>query len=115
MTSPRILILYNEPVLPPDHPDRASEVELLATVKDIEAVLAKAGFQIEKLGVGNDPSVLLTGLNGDRPDLVFNLFEGLADRPQTEATVAGLLEWLDVPFTGSPSAALSLGRDKLRT
>ncbi len=44
--------------------------------------------------------------------MVFNLFEGTADRGDTEAYVAGLLEWLRVPFTGSPSQAAYLARRK---
>jgi D-alanine-D-alanine ligase len=46
---------------------------------------------------------------------VFNLFEGLATDGQTEATAAGILEWLGVSFTGSPAQTLSLGRDKMLT
>src|SRR5262249_6474463 len=33
----------------------------------------------------------------------------------TEATVAGMLEWLDIPFTGSSSLGLTLANDKYRT
>jgi D-alanine-D-alanine ligase len=45
---------------------------------------------------------------------VFNLFEGIATQTGTEVSAAALLEWLNVPFTGCPSAALALGRDKVR-
>ena len=62
MTSARILLLFNEPVLPSGHPDYESEAEILITVKIIAEILAKADFTIEKVGVGNDPSTLLTGL-----------------------------------------------------
>ena len=58
---------------------------------------------------------MLAGLRLERPDAVFNLFEGLATHTGTEAMVVGLLEWLGVPCTGSPSSALSLALDKLRT
>ncbi len=44
--------------------------------------------------------------------MVFNLFEGLADRNETEAFAAGILEWLDVPFTGCPYQTLCLARSK---
>ncbi len=44
--------------------------------------------------------------------MVFNLFEGLADFGSTEAHVAGLLEWLGIPFTGSPYQTLCLARSK---
>jgi D-alanine-D-alanine ligase len=61
----------------------------------------------------------LDGLRHEAPDVVFNLFEGVTvgacPEAVTEAAVAGLLEWLGVPFTGSPAAALALARDKART
>jgi D-alanine-D-alanine ligase len=108
----RVLILYNEPVLPADHPDAVSEHEVLETVEAVQGHLAGAGYDVSRLGVGRDPAPLLGGLREHRPDVVFNLFEGLADVGHTEAHVAGLLDWLGVPFTGCPHQALSLARDK---
>jgi D-alanine-D-alanine ligase len=113
--TPRILVLYNEPVLPPDHPEAASENDVLYTVAGTSKVLAAAGFEVRKLGVGYDPRPLLDELRDHPPDGVFNLFEGLATHTSTEVSVAALLEWLNVPFTGCPSLALALGRDKVRT
>jgi D-alanine-D-alanine ligase len=115
----RVLVLYNEPVLPPDHPDAASEREVLDSVAAVTEALQEGGFTVARLGVGTDPGVLLGGLRRAAPDVVFNLFEGLASGPGTEATgeetVAGLLEWLGIPYTGSPETALTLARDKVRT
>ncbi len=48
-------------------------------------------------------------------DVVFNLFEGFEGRPETEAQVAEMLAELKIPFTGSPSCALSLALDKRKT
>jgi D-alanine-D-alanine ligase len=110
--APRVLILYNEPVLPEGHPDTVSEQEILETVETVHEHLTAAGYGVSLLGVGRDPAALLTGLRERRPDVVFNLFEGLADVGHTEAHVAGLLDWLGVPFTGCPHTALSLARDK---
>jgi D-alanine-D-alanine ligase len=115
MAAPRVLVLYNQPVLPPDHHDFASENEILETAALVSAVLAEGGFEVRRLGVGLDPAVLLSGIAAERPDAVFNLFEGLATHAGTEATVVGLLEWLGVPCTGSPSSALCLALDKYRT
>jgi D-alanine-D-alanine ligase len=115
MSAPRVLVLYNEPVLPPDHHDFASENEILETAATVSRVLAEGGFEVRRLGVSREPEVLLAGLRAERPDVVFNLFEGLATQAGTEATVVGLLEWLGVPYTGSPAAALSLALDKYRT
>src|SRR5262249_44034774 len=71
-----------------------------------------AGFEVGRLSVSRDPEVLVSGLREQRPDVVFNLFEGLADCSETEAHVAGLLEWLGIPFTGSPYQTLCLARTK---
>lgn len=115
MSPPRVLVLFNQPVLPADHPDAGSEHDILDTVENTVKVLAAAGFDTRQLGINYDPRPLLDELRDHRPDAVFNLFEGLATQTATEASVAALLEWLNVPFTGCPSAAMALGRDKVRT
>lgn len=112
---PHICIVYNQPILPDDHPDAASELEVLETVVIVDEVLTGAGMDVTRLAVGEDPMALVTGLRADPPDAVFNLFEGLADRPDTEPVVAGLMDWLKVPYTGCPADTLALARDKQRT
>ncbi len=111
---PSLLLLYNEPVLPLDHPDAGAEHDILETVDDTFHVLADAGFDVKKLGVNYDPQPLLDYLREKKPDAVFNLFEGIATQTGTEVSAAALLEWLNVSFTGCPSACLALGRDKAR-
>ena len=49
MKSTRVLILYNEPVLPPSHPDAESEQEIFFTVDEVEKVLVPAGFSVSRL------------------------------------------------------------------
>lgn len=114
MPPPRLLVLYNQPVLPSDHPDAGSEHDVLDTAQNTARVLAAAGFRVRQLGVSHDPRPLVAALRR-RPAAVFNLFEGLATQTATEVSVAALLEWLNVPFTGCPSPCLALGRDKVRT
>jgi D-alanine-D-alanine ligase len=113
--TPSILVLYNEPVLPLDHPDAGSEHDVLDTVNDTFKVLKAAGFATTRLGVNYDPQPLLDVVKQNRPDAVFNLFEGIATQTGTEVSAAALLEWLNVPYTGCPSPALALGRDKVRS
>jgi D-alanine-D-alanine ligase len=108
----RVLILHNQPVLPEDHPDADSEHEILYTTEVVERTLIEAGYKVGTLGVSRDPAVLIDGLRKRRPDVVFNLFEGLADLSETEAYVAGILEWLELPFTGCPYQTLCLARTK---
>src|SRR5262245_30185208 len=113
--SARVLILHNTTVLDEDHPYVDSDTEILFTADTVERTLTEAGYEVHKLGVGRDPTVLLDGVRDIRPDVVFNLFEGLADHGETEAHVAGILEWLGVPFTGSPHQILCLARSKNMT
>jgi D-alanine-D-alanine ligase len=108
----RVLVLYNEPVLPADHADAESEHEILDTVAVVTGHLTEAGFDVTRLGVSREPSALLSGLRRARPDVVFNLFEGLADHYGTEAHAAGILEWLGLPYTGCPFSTLCVARDK---
>lgn len=112
MPSPTILILHNEPILPAEHPDAASEHEILETVVAVREHLVQAGFHVEQLMAGRDPGKVLARLCQRRPDAVFNLFEGLPDQPGTEASMAGLLEWLGIPYTGCPQMTLCLAQNK---
>jgi len=115
MPKPPILVLFNRPVLPLDHPEANSEHDIFDTVADVVKILVAAGFEVSQLGIDHDPQPLLDELREHPPLAVFNLFEGLATQTATEVSVAALLEWLSVPFTGCPSSAMVLGRDKIRT
>jgi D-alanine-D-alanine ligase len=107
-----VLILYNEPVLPAGHADFASEHEILATVEVVAKHLLQADFEVSRFGVRTDGAALLQVLARRRPDVVFNLFEGTAGHGQSEGYLASLLEWQRIPFTGCPSQALAVGRNK---
>jgi D-alanine-D-alanine ligase len=111
----RVVILFNRPVLPADHHEYGSEEWVCCAVADAAEVFAAAGFAVSQLGLGREFFELPSRLADLRPDVVFNLFEGLADQPQTEVTVARLLEQMQVPFTGSGSRALDLALNKHRT
>ena len=108
----RVLVLYNEPVLPEGHPDYLSEVAVLKNVEAVQNALSGAGYEVSRLGGTADPQVLINGLRDHRPDAVVNLFEGAADDNASELYACGLLEWLGVPYTGCPFHTLVLARSK---
>jgi D-alanine-D-alanine ligase len=113
MPSPAVLVLFNEPILPSNHPESASELDILETVADTVKVLTDAGFDVRQLGINVDPQPLLDEVKQSRPDAIFNLFEGVPTRPGSEVAVTSLLEWLELSATGCPAACLSLGRNKV--
>src|SRR5262245_58137378 len=100
MNRQRVLVLYNEPVLPRAHPAHIAEIEVLDDVEAVDEALAASGFEVSRLGVTSDPAQLLDGLREARPDAVVNLFEGTQDNNASELYAAGLLEWLGLPYTG---------------
>jgi D-alanine-D-alanine ligase len=115
MRSLDVLVLYNEPALPPDDPDYASEAGVLDSVAAVDEALAAAGHRARHLAVRSLPELLdnLKGLSP--PDVVFNLFEGFEGVGRGEAVVAGLIELLGYPLTGSGGKCLDLVRDKAQT
>ena len=112
MTQPRVTILYNEPTLPVDHPDAESEYDILYTADIVAKVLIDAGLPVSRLGITSDPAALLFGLKQQSPDVIFNLYEGMASWGNTEAFVSGILELLQIPFTGSPTQPILIGKSK---
>jgi D-alanine-D-alanine ligase len=112
MPDPRVLLLYNEPVLPLDHPDRGSEDDVLYSVKIVAESVKAGGFPVAQFGVTDDLTGLLARLQTADFDVVFNLYEGNADRSVTEVYLTGLLEWLNLSYTGCPSFTLAVARNK---
>lgn len=104
--------MYNEPLLPESHPDYISEVEVLDTVEAVGDLLQQHHYQVESLGLTNDPQELIQTIRRFAPDGVINLYEGTPTHPGSELYAAGLLEWLGVSYTGCPFQCLVLARNK---
>ncbi len=108
----RVLIVYNEPVLPKDHPEADSEHEIVWVTEKLGEILGAAGMEVAPFGIDHRPDGLIARLREDPPDVVVNLFEQSVGHPAGEDWVAGTLEWLGVPFTGSGSETLCIARNK---
>lgn len=112
MPEPRVLILFNQPVLPVGHPDYESEADVLYSVKVVRDSLKAMDIPADEFGVTDDLGRLIARLTTPDFDVVFNLYEGTSDRSITEVYLTGLLEWLTLPYTGCPSFTLALARNK---
>jgi len=107
----KVLILHS---LAPEssEPGRTTdEFDLGSAVAGLRGALPEAVVA----GVRGELREMLGVLDTHRPDVVFNACEAPLGRPDLEAHVAALLEWLDIPFTGSNSDTLALCRRKDRT
>ena len=89
--------------------DFQEEFDSPATIEAIASALRGMGHQVEKLGDGRE---LLQRLLADPPDFVFNFAEGHGIGRSREARVPGVLEMLDIPYTGSDPLTMAVTLDK---
>lgn len=113
----RIGLAYNEKPSTEDEPpgsprpidDRFAEWDDPSTIAAVEAALAGAGEVIRLEADESFPALL----RDTRPDIVFNIAEGL-NGPNREAHIPAICEFFDVPYTGSDPLTLCLSLDKRR-
>lgn len=88
--------------------DREAEYDSPSTLQAIREAIASHGHEVVDLEATPElPAILSTA----PVDIVFNIAEGFRGRNR-ESQVPALLELLDIPYTGSDPATLSLALDK---
>jgi D-alanine-D-alanine ligase len=105
----KVAILYNIPgeCSARNKTEMAAEIEVLETVAGAKLSLESKGIETVPLHCGLEALFCLKNF-----DLVINLAEGFLDDLRAEPNVAGFIELLGVPYTGSPPGALEVARDK---
>jgi D-alanine-D-alanine ligase len=113
----RIALVYNEPQRPDSGPvDEYNSVEaVLEAVDAVHEALLKLHFDVTVISLVPPVEQAAKQLRSLNTDLVFNLFEGFSDAPETEAIVPEILSAMDIPFTGCPGPVLRLALDKADT
>jgi D-alanine-D-alanine ligase len=94
----------------PDADDLYAEWDDIHTIQAVEAALA-VQHQVSLVEADLDAFETLRKL---RPDLVFNMAEGLLGNSR-EAQIPAMLDMLDIPYTGSDPVTLGICLDKRRT
>lgn len=92
----------NQPV------DSLEEFDAEETIDAMKAVLEGEGHEVIKLGGGPG---LIDRLKQTALDIVFNIAEGFQGRNR-EAHIPALLEFMNIPYTGSDPLTLSVTLDK---
>ena len=88
--------------------DEEAEYDAPSTIQAVREAIAAAGHEVIDLEATSElPNVLAA----NPVDVVFNMAEGIKGRNR-EAVVPALLELLDIPYSGSDPAALSIALDK---
>lgn len=82
-------------------------------IEQVAAALEQQGHKVATLAIHDDVVELVEGLKKRKPDLVFNLVESFAnDILGGLMGVAGVLDLLQIPFTGGGPGELYLQEDK---
>jgi len=88
--------------------DEEAEYDAPSTVQAVREAIAAAGHEVIDLEATSELPNVLAAMP---VDVVFNMAEGIKGRNR-EAVVPALLELLDIPYSGSDPAALSIALDK---
>jgi D-alanine-D-alanine ligase len=103
-----IAVIYNEV----DIAGQTAIQGVIDSAVEVRNTLAALGHQVSLLRVDEGIRPFVDALEGLRPDVVFNMCEGYRDSSAGEYHIAGLLELLGIPYTGSGPVALALALDK---
>lgn len=104
-------ILHNVPTVPESAFSEASR-DVLVQVEAVEEALEELGYQTVRIPFRRDPAEPLNVIRERHVERIFNLCESVDEDPRLCGHPAALLELLGMPFSGSPSCALSLSTDK---
>lgn len=112
---PRVAVVHNEPVLSTDHPDAASEADVLNVAGVVAEALERHGFEVSLIGAAPPLAGFVARLDAMAPDVVFNLAEGFGGRSTGATHLTSVFELLRLPYTGSPVESLAACQSKSRT
>jgi D-alanine-D-alanine ligase len=91
-----------------------SEVGVLEEREDICRALQAQGYKTSLFNVDGDISRFINFLKEEKPDLVFNLCEGVENESVHEMHAVGIYELMHVPYTGSDPLTLGTALNKVR-
>ncbi|HEU4340854.1 MAG TPA: hypothetical protein VFU31_04725 [Candidatus Binatia bacterium] len=110
----KVLVLFDTAGTPPPDQDFSKELKTddWAAEAHVIAALTELGHEVRTIGVWDEPGMIIDEIKAHPPDVVFNLTEHFNEISAYDRNVAGLLEMMDVPYTGSSPTGLTLCKNK---
>jgi D-alanine-D-alanine ligase len=111
----KVLVLFDTAGTPPADQDFSKELKTdddWAAEAHVIAALEKLGHEVRTIGVWDEPGMIIDEIKAHPPDVVFNLTEHFNEVSAYDRNVAGLLEMMDVPYTGASPTGLTLCKNK---
>jgi D-alanine-D-alanine ligase len=81
----------------------------------IANLLNKSGYEAYTLNIKDNIQTFLNDYKNNKPDVIFNLVELFRDLPSLEMSFCGLLELLDITYTGAGPITLGTCQNKVLT
>lgn len=103
-----VAVIYNEV----DISTQPAIHGVVDSAMEVNSTLTALGHRTGLLRVDIGIRPFVEALEAMRPDAVFNMCEGYRESSAGESYVAGLLELLGIPYTGSGPLALGIALDK---
>ena len=110
----RIAIVFNQPDTG-KYQARGEAIAVLGVldcVAAVEKALKEQQYDVTLLPLSPPSSEIKDKIKTVNADVIFNLFEGFEDCPETEALVPEAAENFGIPFTGCSATTLRLALDK---
>ncbi|MEP7233971.1 MAG: D-alanine--D-alanine ligase [Ignavibacteriota bacterium] len=90
----------------------ASEFGVLEESSIIADAIRADGHEVLLFSVDDDIHRLITFLDRENPELIFNLCEAVLGKSSLEMAIAGIYDLYEIPYTGSQAIALGIALNK---
>lgn len=108
----KITVLVDATEVKESDPNFESFPDVPTTEYHVIEALRELGYEVSVLGAVSDIGTIIETLTEHKPDMVFNLTEAFNGDRSLDKNIAGLLEMIGIPFTGTGAMGLMLSRDK---
>ena len=110
----KVLALFGSAGTPPANQDFTKELKTddFAAEAHVIGALKQLGHEVRTLGIWDEVGLIIDEIKANPPDIVFNLTEHFNEVSAYDRNVAGLLEMMGVPYTGSSPTGLTLCKNK---
>jgi D-alanine-D-alanine ligase len=110
----KVVLLYNlvERLQKGEEKDALAEDAVIEEIGAVESAVRSLGHQCFVVAIRDEIFSVIHWLKEIRPDVVFNLCEGVYGNSCWEMDIPALLDLFRIPYTGSPPLTLGLCQDK---
>ncbi len=107
-------IVHNEPA-PPGQAFSEASMDVMAQVEAVEQALEELEYPSVRIPFTRDVDCFIQRIKEEKVEMIFNLCETVDEDARLSGHPAAVFELLAIPFSGSPSKAITLTTDKFIT